>query len=101
MTDIYARTTDKIDVAYVAHLARLHLSEDEKQRIQRQLGQVVEYVDQLKALDVDNVEPMAHAVPMQNVFRKDEMRPGLDHEAAMRNAPRERNGQFSVPSIIE
>ena len=92
---------DKIDVRYVAHLARMHLSDEEIARLQPQLEQIVGYVQQLKELDVEGIEPTAHAIPMQNVFRADEVRPCLNHEAVMANAPQAREGQFIVPKIIE
>ena len=101
MTTPSRKTTDKIDVRYVAHLARMHLSADEVARLQPQLEQIVGYVRQLNELDVEGIEPTAHAIPAQNVFRADEVRPGLDHAAAMANAPQAREGQFIVPKIIE
>ncbi len=97
----YTQAADKIDVRYVAHLARLHLSDAEAVRFQGQLEQILQYVKELQELDVSGVEPTAHAVPVQNVFRADEPRPGLDHAQAMANAPLARNDQFVVPKIIE
>lgn len=90
-----------MDVAYVAHLARLHLSEQERAKFQRQLDDILAHVNELKQVDVTGVEPTAHAIPVRNVFRADEPRPGLDHDAAMHNAPSEKAGQFFVPKIIE
>ena len=92
---------EKIDVRYVAHLARMQLSDDEVARLQPQLEEIVGYVRQLNELDVGAIEPMAHAIPVQNVFRADEVRRCLDHVAVMRNAPQGREGQFIVPKIIE
>jgi len=90
-----------IDVKYVAHLARLELTPEEEQRIGAQLGEVLGYIEKLKELDVREVEPMAHAVPLVNVVRKDAVQPSLPHEEAMRNAPAEANGLFIVPKIVE
>lgn len=90
-----------IDVQYVAHLARLQLSEAEQTQLEGQLGDILGYVEKLKELDVENVEPMAHAVPMLNVTRQDEVRESLDHEAAMQNAPAKANRLFMVPKIVE
>ena len=90
-----------IDVKYVAHLARLGLTPAEEQRIGTQLGDVLGYIEKLKELDVSQVEPMAHAVPLVNVVRKDAAQPSLSHEEAMRNAPAEANGLFIVPKIVE
>ncbi|HKI70342.1 MAG TPA: Asp-tRNA(Asn)/Glu-tRNA(Gln) amidotransferase subunit GatC [Verrucomicrobiae bacterium] len=89
------------DVKYVAHLARLELTPEEEEKFGAQLGNVLGYIEKLKGLDVSNVEPTAHAVPMVNVTRPDEVRPSLPHETAMRNAPAQANGLFMVPKIVE
>ena len=90
-----------IDIKYVAHLARIQLTAEEESRFGAQLGQVLTYIEKLNELDVTNVEPTAHAVPMVNVTRSDEVQPSLPHEEAMRNAPAEANGLFMVPKIVE
>ena len=92
---------EKIDVAYVAHLARVHLTEAEVVSFESQLNDVVGYVKQLGELDVEGVEPTSHAVPMQNVMRADEPRPSLDNQVVMDNAPASRGREFLVPRIIE
>lgn len=89
------------DVKYVAHLARLELTPEEEEKFGAQLGNILGYIEKLKELDVSNVEPTAHAVPMVNVTRPDEVRPSLPHEEAMRNAPAQANGLFMVPKIVE
>ncbi len=89
------------DVKYVAHLARLALTPEEEQKFQAQLGNVLGYIAKLNELDVTNVEPTAHAVPLINVIRADEISPSLPHEEAMRNAPSQVNGLFQVPKIVE
>ena len=91
----------EIDVKYVAHLARLHLTPGEEKKFGAQLGQVLDYVEKLKELDVSNVEPTAHAIPLVNVTRPDQVRPSIPHEAALRNAPAQANGLFMVPKIVE
>jgi aspartyl-tRNA(Asn)/glutamyl-tRNA(Gln) amidotransferase subunit C len=91
----------EIDVKYVAHLARLALTPQEEKQFGAQLGNVLGYIEKLKELDVSGVEPTAHAVPMVNVTRPDEVRPSLSHEEAMRNAPAQANGLFIVPKIVE
>jgi aspartyl-tRNA(Asn)/glutamyl-tRNA(Gln) amidotransferase subunit C len=91
----------EIDVKYVAHLARLRLTPDEEKKFGEQLGQILGYVEKLKELDVSNVEPMAHAMPLVNVTRLDEIRPSIPHEDALRNAPATANGLFIVPKIVE
>src|SRR5690349_5843175 len=90
-----------IDVNYVAHLARLALSAEEAQKFGAQLGSVLGYIEKLKEVDVEGIEPMAHAFPLINVTRPDEVRPSLDPEQALGNAPAKANGLFIVPKIVE
>jgi aspartyl-tRNA(Asn)/glutamyl-tRNA(Gln) amidotransferase subunit C len=91
----------EIDVKYVANLARLALTPDEEKQLGAQLGSILGYIEKLRELDVTGVEPTAHAVPMVNITCADEIRPSLDHEAALRNAPRQAGGLFIVPKIVE
>ncbi len=91
----------EIDVKYVAHLARLALTPEEEKSLGAQLGSILGYIEKLRELDVTGVEPTAHAVPMVNVTRADEIRASLSHEDALRNAPRQANGLFIVPKIVE
>jgi aspartyl-tRNA(Asn)/glutamyl-tRNA(Gln) amidotransferase subunit C len=91
----------EIDVKYVAHLARLSLTPEEEKKFGAQLGQVLDYIAKLSELDVSQVEPTAHAVPLVNVLRPDEVRPGLAPGEALRNAPAQANGLFVVPKIVE
>jgi aspartyl-tRNA(Asn)/glutamyl-tRNA(Gln) amidotransferase subunit C len=91
----------EIDVKYVAHLARLSLSTEEEQKIGEQLGHILGYIEKLKEVDVTGVEPTAHAFPLVNVVRPDEVRPSISHEDALRNAPAQANGLFIVPKIVE
>jgi len=91
----------EIDVKYVAHLARIALTPDEEKKLATQLGGILGYIEKLNELDVTGIEPTAHAVPLVNVTRTDEVRPSLPHEEAMRNAPRQANGLFIVPKIVE
>ena len=90
-----------IDVKYVAHLARLSLTPEEEQKLGTQLGSILGYIEKLKQADVSGVEPTAHAFPLINVTRPDEVRPSMDHQEAMRNAPAHANGLFMVPKIVE
>jgi aspartyl-tRNA(Asn)/glutamyl-tRNA(Gln) amidotransferase subunit C len=85
----------------VAHLARLRLSPEEEQKLGAQLGNILGFMEKLKALDVTGVEPTAHVEPTVNVTRADEVRPSLPHEDALRNAPAQANGLFLVPKIVE
>ncbi len=91
----------QMDVKYVAHLARLHLTPEEERKFGAQLGQVLDYIEKLQRLDVSQVEPTAHAMPLVNVTRSDEARLSLPHDDALRNAPAQANGLFVVPKIIE
>ena len=90
-----------IDVKYVAHLARLNLSPEEEQKFGTQLSQVLGYVEKLNQVDVNLVEPTAHAMPLVNVTRPDETQPSISNEEALRNAPASANGLFIVPKIVE
>lgn len=96
-----AEDTGKIDVAYVAHLARMHLSDAEKQKISAQLKDILTYMAKLNELDVSHVEPTAHATPLSNIFRKDEVRPSIDPAKVLENAPEQARGLFIVPKIVE
>lgn len=89
------------DVKYVAHLARLGLSPAEEQKLGAQLGIILAYIEKLKEVDVAGVEPTAHAFPLVNVTRPDEVRPSLTNEEALGNAPAKAGGLFIVPKIVE
>ncbi len=91
----------EFDIKYVAHLARIALTPEEEQKLGTQLGHILGHIEKLKELDVSGVEPTAHAVPLMNVTRPDEVRPSLPHNEAMRNAPAQANGLFTVPRIVE
>jgi aspartyl-tRNA(Asn)/glutamyl-tRNA(Gln) amidotransferase subunit C len=91
----------EIDVKYVAHLARIALTPNEEKKLGAQLGNILGYIEKLRELDVTNVEPTAHAVPMLNVTRADEIQTSLPHQEALRNAPKKSGGLFIVPKIVE
>jgi aspartyl-tRNA(Asn)/glutamyl-tRNA(Gln) amidotransferase subunit C len=88
-------------VEKVAHLARLAVTDEEKERYGRQLSAILTYIEKLNELDTSQVEPTSHVLPMQNVMRDDEPRPGLPREKALANAPEPHEGFFRVPKIIE
>lgn len=92
---------DHIDVARVAHLARLALTPEEERQMGVQLERVLDYIEQLKKVDISGVEATAHAFPQVNVTRPDAVRPSISHQDAMRNAPAAANGLFIVPKIVE
>jgi len=93
-------TTD-LDVAYIARLSRMALTEDELSTFEKQLGDILGYVDQLKKLDVDGIEPTQHAVPVSNVMRADKAEPWDVLSQAMENAPADHQHQFVMPRIVE
>ena len=94
-------TSVHIDVSGVAHLARLALTPEETATLGGQLDQILAYVAKLNELDITNVEPTAHAVPLANVVRPDVSRPSLTPEEVLRNAPARSEGLFLVPKIVE
>ena len=89
------------DIKYVANLARIKLTSDQEDRLGSQLGDILGYVKKLEELDVSNVEPMAHAVPLHNVMRADQVQPSITNEEALANAPKKATGLFVVPKIVE
>ncbi|NOX97882.1 MAG: Asp-tRNA(Asn)/Glu-tRNA(Gln) amidotransferase subunit GatC [Nitrospirae bacterium] len=91
----------KDDVKQVARLARLRLTEEEKEKFGKQLNQILAYVEKLNELNIENVEPTSHVVPLTNVLRKDEVKPSLSEEEALANAPERKGKYFKVPKIIE
>ena len=93
--------TSDLDVAYVARLARLTLTEAEAQIFQKQLEDVLKYVEKLRQVDVTGVDAAAHALPVFNVFRDDTRRDWFTAEQALSNAPRQANGLFVVPKVVE
>jgi aspartyl-tRNA(Asn)/glutamyl-tRNA(Gln) amidotransferase subunit C len=94
-------SANDFDVKYVAQLARLRLTPEEEEKIGSQLKSILGYIEKLKELDVTDVEPTAHAVPLINVFRADEPGVSLTNEEALANAPAKANGLFMVPKIVE
>lgn len=91
----------KIDVAYLSRLSRISLTPIEAERIGAELGQILTYIEKLREVDVSVVEPTAHAVPLTNVTRPDEVCASLPLEQALRNAPSHAQGLFIVPKIVE
>jgi aspartyl-tRNA(Asn)/glutamyl-tRNA(Gln) amidotransferase subunit C len=89
------------DVRKVARLARLELSEADLARMQTQLSAILDYVAQLNELDTAGVEPLAHPLPIANVFRPDEPAPSLSPDAALQNAPNRQGDYFGVPAVFE
>lgn len=91
----------RIDVKYVAQLARLQLTQEQIDKFQRQFKNILEYVEKLKEVNTDEVLPLSHAVSIENVFRTDEVKPSLSPEEALNNAPRKKGNFFKVPKVIK
>jgi aspartyl-tRNA(Asn)/glutamyl-tRNA(Gln) amidotransferase subunit C len=89
------------DIKYVARLARIALTPAEEEQFGAQLSHILGYIEKLNQLDVSQIEPTAHAVPLVNVTRPDQIAPSLSNEEALRNAPAQANGLFIVPKIVE
>ncbi|MGA8264067.1 MAG: Asp-tRNA(Asn)/Glu-tRNA(Gln) amidotransferase subunit GatC [Ignavibacteriaceae bacterium] len=88
------------DVEHIAELAKLKFKEEELEKFTDHLNEILAYVEKLNELDTANVEPLAHPVEGSNVFREDEVKPSLDREEALRNAPDRSELFFKVPKVI-
>jgi aspartyl-tRNA(Asn)/glutamyl-tRNA(Gln) amidotransferase subunit C len=95
------KSNDKIDVSYVANLARVHLTDEECDLFQGQMEQIVGYMQKINELDLDGIEPTYHTKAVHNVFREDICKEGLDRDVVLNNAPLSSDGQFTVPKMIE
>ncbi|AIF65737.1 MULTISPECIES: Asp-tRNA(Asn)/Glu-tRNA(Gln) amidotransferase subunit GatC [Terribacillus] len=91
----------KEQVLHVAHLARLAITDEEAEKMTKELDAIIGYAELLNELDTDNVEPTTHVLDLKNVMREDEARKWIDREDALKNAPDQKNGQFRVPSILD
>ena len=91
----------QIDIDYVAKLARIELTDDEKITYSRQLGQILEYFERLSKIDVSGVEPSAHAHAIYNVMRDDVETPAMSVADALMNAPASRENQICVPKVVD
>jgi aspartyl-tRNA(Asn)/glutamyl-tRNA(Gln) amidotransferase subunit C len=89
------------EVSWVAHLARIELGEADLQAMTRQLSAILDYVAQLAQINTDGVEPLAHPLPIHNVFRADELVASLPVDAALANAPERRGDFYGVPAVLE
>ena len=89
------------DVEHVAKLARLDLSDQEKQQFNEQLNAILKYAQKLNELDTDNVPPTSHVLHVSNVMREDKVSPSLPIEKVLLNAPDEEEGQIKVPAVLE
>lgn len=89
------------DIQTVASLSRLKIRPDESARVISQLNEILTYVDNLNKIDTENIQPTTYALPMQNVFRADIVKPSLNRELALSNAPLQEDGYFKVPRVLE
>ena len=88
-------------IEYVGILAKLELSEEEKEQAKKDMGSMLDYIDKLNELDTSNVEPMSHVFSVHNVFREDVVVNGDDRENILKNAPEEKDGSFSVQKTVD
>lgn len=93
-------TVSRKDVEHIAMLARLGLTEIELDRFAEQLDLILDHAGAIGKLDLSDVAPTAHAVPLRNVIREDAERPCLSQEAALANAPEQEDGYFLIPKIV-
>ncbi|ADQ41431.1 glutamyl-tRNA(Gln) amidotransferase, C subunit [Caldicellulosiruptor acetigenus I77R1B] len=89
------------DVEYVANLARLTLTEEEIEKMTKELGAIIEFANKLSDLDTKDVEPTAHVLNLYNVFRSDEVKPSYPREKILQNAPSHDDVCIKVPKIVE
>ena len=88
-------------IEYVGILAKLELSDEEKEQAKKDMGRMLDYIDKLGELDTTGVEPMSHVFPVENVFREDVVTNGDDREQILKNAPEQKDGAFKVPKTVE
>ncbi len=96
-----AQKIDQIQVRKVAKLSRLELTDQEVQEFTGQLGAILEYVEKMNELDTKDVEPLAHCLPVSNVFREDSIKESLGTEKTLANAPQRDDAFFKVPKILD
>jgi len=96
-----AERIDEQTVRHIAHLSRLALTDEEVHRFGQQLSHILEYVQKLNELDTEAVEPTAHALPVHNVFRRDDPQASFDAERALANAPQRDGSFFKVPKVLD
>ena len=88
-------------VQYVAALAKLSVSEEEKQKVAVDLDRILDYIETMNDLDTDGIEPMSHVLPVKNVFREDVITNEADREQLLKNAPAQKDGSYAVPKTVE
>lgn len=88
-------------IEYVGILAKLELSDEEKEQAKKDMGSMLDYIDKLNELDTEGIEPMSHIFPVENVFREDEVTNGDDRDNMLRNAPQKKEGTYMVPKTFD
>ncbi|MDF2941997.1 MAG: glutamyl-tRNA(Gln) amidotransferase, subunit [Herbinix sp.] len=88
-------------IKYVASLAKLNVSEEEKKKIAEDLDHILDYIETMNELDTEGVEPMSHVLPVKNVFREDVVVNQNNREELIKNAPKQKDGCFAVPKTVE
>lgn len=91
----------KEQVEHVANLALLNLTEEEKEQMIIDMEAIIDFANQINEVSIEEANPTAHVIPINNVFREDVVRPSFDREKLLSNAPNQENGCFSVPRIVE
>ena len=91
----------KEEVYYVASLSRIHLEKNEVEELTKTLGDILQYIEKLKKLDVTAVKPTSHVLPLKNVYREDKVKPSLRREDVLKIAISHAHGSFKVPQVIE
>ena len=94
-------TINEETVHYVAALAKLAVSDEEKQKVTKDLNNILDYIETMNGLDTEGVEPMSHVLPIKNVFREDEAVNQENREELLANAPKRMEGSFAVPKTVE
>lgn len=94
------KITDEM-IDYISELARLRLKDDEKESARNEMEKIINYMDTLNQLDTTGIEAMSHAFPVKNVFRKDEVKPSVNREDILFNAPDKKDGAFKVPKTFD
>ena len=100
-TQIMANIISDETMEYVGILAKMELSDAEKEAAKRDMGRMLDYIDKLNELDTSGVEPMSHVFPVSNVFREDVVENGDEHEKMLANAPKVKDGMYQVPKTVE
>lgn len=88
-------------IEYVGILAKLELSDEEKEQAKKDMGSMLDYIDKLNELDTEGVEPMSHVFPVENVFREDQVENGDDRDNILLNAPQKKEGTYMVPKTFD